>query len=58
MAYGYFKRLTRRKASEYCMIKHLILLKIQNMIDVEGVLFEWFVKFFLTKKLMVVLLKG
>ena len=33
MAYGGFKDLTTRTASnKYCMIKHLILLKILNMI--------------------------
>ena len=34
MAYGDFKYLTRRTASDkYCLIKHLILLKIQFMVD-------------------------
>ena len=36
MAYGDFKNLTRRTASDkYCMTKHLILLKIQNMMDIN-----------------------
>ena len=25
-----------------CMIKHLIMLKIQNMMDTKGVLLQWF----------------
>ena len=28
---------------KYCMIKHLILLKIQNMIDIKGFLLQWFI---------------
>ena len=41
MAYGDFKDLTTRTASDkYCMIKHLILLKI----DVD--LLQWFTNFF------------
>ena len=28
------------------MIKHLILLKIQNMIDIKGALLQWFIIFF------------
>ena len=28
---------------KYCMIKHLILLKIQNMIDMKGFLLQWFI---------------
>ena len=36
MAYGDFKDLIRRTASDkYCMIKHLILLKIRNMMDMN-----------------------
>ena len=41
---------------EYCMKKHLILLKISNMMDMEGVLLQWFINF-LIKILLVVLLK-
>ena len=44
MAYGDFKDLTRRTASDkYCMIKHLILLKV----DVD--LLQWFIKFLIKK---------
>ena len=44
MAYGDFKHLTRRTASDkYCVIKHLILLKI----DVD--LLQWFIKFLIKK---------
>ena len=28
---------------KYCMIKHLILLKIQNMIDIKGFWYQWFI---------------
>ena len=28
------------------MIKHLILLKIQNMMDIKGILLQWFLVFF------------
>ena len=50
MAYGDFKDLARRTASDkvYYVIKHLILLKIQNMIDIKEVLLLWF-KFFYKK---------
>ena len=30
----------------YYMIKHLILLKLQNVIDIKEVLFQWLTKFF------------
>ena len=39
MAYGDFKDLARRTAPDkICVIKHLILLKIQNIINIEKVL--------------------
>ena len=42
MAYGDFKDLTRKTVfDKYCVMKHLILLKIQNMMDIEGVLLQW-----------------
>ena len=42
MASGDFKDLTRRTAAvKYCMIKHLILLKIRNMMDINVSLLEW-----------------
>ena len=28
---------------KYCMIKHLVLLKIQNMIDIKGFWYQWFI---------------
>ena len=56
IAYGNFKDLTRRTASYNIMrVKHLILLKIQNMMDIKEVLLLWFVHF-LIKSLKVVLL--
>ena len=41
---------------KYFMIKHLILLKIQNMRDIKEVLLQWSLSF-LIKKLLVVVLK-
>ena len=34
---------------EYCVIKHLILLKIQNMMDIKGILPQWFIKFLIKR---------
>ena len=47
MTYEDFKGLSR--GIEYCLIKHLILLKIQSMMDIKGVIIQWFINF-LTKK--------
>ena len=42
MAYEDFKDLARKKVSrKYCVIMHLILLKIQNMMDIKEVLLQW-----------------
>ena len=57
MACGNFKELNRRTAADkYYVIKHLILLKIRNMIDVNVDLSQWFINS-LIKKIQVVLLK-
>ena len=57
MAYGDFKDLSRKKASDKTLHdNHLILLKIQNMMDIKGVLLQWFINVWM-KKLLVVLLK-
>ena len=57
MAYGHFKDLTRRTVSEKnCVIKHLILLKIQNMMNIKRALLQWSIKC-LIKKLQVEQLK-
>ena len=57
MACGNFKELNRRAAADkYYVIKHLILLKIRNMIDVNVDLSQWFINS-LIKKIQVVLLK-
>ena len=46
MAYGDFNDSARRTASyKYCVIKHLILLKIQNMMDIKEVLLQWFINY-------------
>ena len=36
----------KRPLLKYCVIKHLILLKTQNMIDSKEVLLQWFMIFF------------
>ena len=41
MAYRDLKDLTRRTASDrYCVIKHLILLKTLNMMDIKKILLQ------------------
>ena len=47
MAYEYFKELPRsiELLIKYCVIRHLILLKIQNMMDISGDYFQWFIIF-------------
>ena len=60
MAYGDFKNLTRRTASsskeaassKYCVMKHLILVKIQSMVDMKWVLLQWFINFLIKKLLL------
>ena len=45
MAYGNFKDLSRRTALiKFSEIKHLILLKILNMMDIKEDLLLWFIK--------------
>ena len=57
MVYGGFKDLARRTASDKILCnKHLILLKIQNMMDINADLLQWCVDF-LIKKLLIVVLK-
>ena len=53
MACGDFKDLTRMKSllKKYCVITYLILLKIRNMMDIKGVLLQWFI-IFLIKKIL------
>ena len=41
---------------KYCVIKHLILLKTRNMMDIKGVLLQWF-ESFLRKKIQMEQLK-
>ena len=55
MADGDIKDLTRRTASDKILgvIKHLIFLKILNMMDIKQVLLHWFI-YFLVKKVLVV----
>ena len=47
MAYGALTCL--RFTAKYCIIKHLILLKIQNMKDINEVLLPWFMNFLIKK---------
>ena len=50
--------LTRRTVLiKYCVIKYLILLKIQNMMDIKNVLLQWSINFFDKKKCLTVVLK-
>ena len=57
MAYGDFKDLPRRTFDDKVLrIKHLILIKIQNMMDVKEVLLQWFINF-LIKRLLASVLK-
>ena len=50
MIYEYFKHLTRTTASD--KILHLILLKIRSMVDIEGVLLQWFINFLIKRLLL------
>ena len=42
---------------KYYVIKHLILLKIQNMMDIKEVLLQWFKNFLIKSPLLVMVLK-
>ena len=59
MAYGGFKDLNRKAAPDKVLrIKHFILLKIQNMMDINVDLLQWFIIFLIKKKkLLVVVLR-
>ena len=51
MAYGGFKDLNRKAAPDKVLrIKHFILLKIQNMMDINVDLLQWFIIFLIKKK--------
>ena len=53
MAYGDFKDSTRRTASDKILRdKAFNMLKIENMMDIKGVLLQWFITF-LIKNLLV-----
>ena len=46
IAYGDFKDLTRKTVPiKYCMINHLILLKVQNMMNISVDFFQWLISF-------------
>ena len=54
-ACGDFKDLLEEQfLIKYCVIKHLILLKIQNMMDINVDLLQWFTNFLIKKLLLVV----
>ena len=58
MAYGGFKDLNRKAAPDKVLrIKHFILLKIQNMMDINVDLLQWFIIFLIKKILLVVVLR-
>ena len=51
MAYGDFQDLTRRKASDKILrYKAFNITKIQNMMDIKGSLFEWFIILLIKKR--------
>ena len=55
MAYGGFKDLNRKAAPDKVLrIKHFILLKIQNMMDINVDLLQWFIIFLIKKKKLLV----
>ena len=56
MAHRHFKDLTRRTASHKILHDKAFNIKIQNMIDIRGVLLQWFINI-LIKRLLVVVLK-
>ena len=51
MAYEAFKDLTFKEQLliKYCVTKHLILLKIRNMLDIKRILLQWFINFLIKK---------
>ena len=56
MAYGDLKYLTRRTALiKYCVIKQLLLLKIQNMLNTKEVMLQWSINFSIKTLLAAVL---
>ena len=57
MAYGDFKDLAKRTASDRVLRdKHLILLKILNMMDIKGMLLLWFTNFLIKSRKAAVLI--
>ena len=55
LVYGDFRNLAKKLIKHY-VINHLIMLKIQNMMDINVNILQWFIHF-LIKRLQVVLLK-
>ena len=49
MGYGDFKYLEEQLLIRYYMMKHLILLKVKNRMDINMELLQWFI-FFLIKR--------
>ena len=50
MAFGDFKDLARKIVSDKVLpVKHLILLKIGNMMDINVDLLQWFIKVLIKK---------
>ena len=53
MAFGDFKDLTRKTVSDKILhVKHLVLLKIQSMVDIKGIWFRWFINFLIKMLLL------
>ena len=45
MGYGDFKDLEEQLLIRYYMMKHLILLKVENRMDINMELLQWFIIF-------------
>ena len=55
IAYEAYKYLTRKTASDKILrVKHLILLRIQNSIDINVGLLQWLINFLIKKLLLCV----
>ena len=51
MGYGDFKDLEEQLLIRYYMMKHLILLKVENRMDINIELLQWFIIFLVKRPL-------
>ena len=49
MGYGDFKDLEEQLLIRYYMMKHLILLKVENRMDINMELLQWFIIFLIKR---------